>query len=161
MADKIQIKVSEIGALRPEITAYLAGLDRGAPEGPDEMVDDDGEGWRRMEVRLQIVVTPHDHRSLFAPLADGSRKVLWSVHTGDSSYDQDHRGFWGSTSVTFIGDPDGDTLDAAEVADDLIGEAMESAAIDDALIDDIATCIDCEGSTAPGTPDPHVCPTPG
>jgi hypothetical protein len=38
------------------------------------------------DVRLQI-------------LPDGS----WAVHTGDSSYDQDHRGVWGSASVPFSG----------------------------------------------------------
>lgn len=49
-------------------------------------------------------------------LHDGS----WSFHTGDSSFDQDHRGSWGAGFV-----PRGCTKDEARsIAKDLIDEAM-------------------------------------
>lgn len=45
---------------------------------------------------------------------DGS----WSLHTGDASYDQDHRGYWGAG---FLTEGDGD---CRELAQDLIDEAL-------------------------------------
>jgi hypothetical protein len=48
----------------------------------------------------------------------------WAVHTGDASYDQDHRGFWGASSVEAHCDEE--TLD--EIVMDLIDQALESAA---------------------------------
>lgn len=44
----------------------------------------------------------------------------WLLHTGDASYDTDHRGYWG------VGVLGGDT-DIQELARDLISEALESA----------------------------------
>lgn len=45
----------------------------------------------------------------------------WYFHTGDSSYDQDHRGYWGEACVS----PD-DTMETLElVADDLLGQAAD------------------------------------
>jgi hypothetical protein len=63
--------------------------------------DDDGV-W--VDVRLQV-------------LPGGS----WQVHSGDSSYDQDHRGFWGAGSVSL------DT-DCEDLAAGLIDEAKDQAA---------------------------------
>ena len=50
----------------------------------------------------------------------------WNLHSGDSQYDQDHRGYWGSSGVS--------TSDSADhlrrVAKDLIDQAREDAAMD-------------------------------
>ncbi len=45
----------------------------------------------------------------------------WQVHTGDSSYDTDHRGFWGASSVSI----EATKKDCREIARDLIGQATE------------------------------------
>ena len=42
---------------------------------------DDSASW--VDVRLQV-----------------DPEGYWSVHSGDSSYDQDHRGYWGASSVS-------------------------------------------------------------
>jgi hypothetical protein len=42
----------------------------------------------------------------------------WSIHTGDASYDQDHRGYWGASSLSR------DT-DCAELAEELIEQAKD------------------------------------
>ena len=49
----------------------------------------------------------------------------WSVLTGDSSYDQDHRGYWGTSSITL------DTK-SEELANDLIDQVEEHLASDNA-----------------------------
>lgn len=89
--------------VRADIVAYLSSLDRTPPLGWDDPGMWEGEEGRMMELRLQI----HD---------DGT----WSIHTGDPQYDQDHRGVWADTVVPFEGDPDGQTFDAEDVADELI-----------------------------------------
>ena len=48
----------------------------------------------------------------------------WSFHVGDSSYDQDHRGAWGASSVA-INDDD-DALDS--IAAELLEQALEDLA---------------------------------
>lgn len=45
----------------------------------------------------------------------------WSIHSGDSSYDQDHRGHWGCGSLNHETDCD-------ELAQELLDEAMDSYA---------------------------------
>lgn len=45
----------------------------------------------------------------------------WAVRTGDSSYDQDHRGYWGSSYLTR-------RTNCRELARDLIDECAEHAA---------------------------------
>lgn len=68
---------------------------------PGEL-EDDG-----IEVRLQV-------------MSGGA----WYIHTGDPSYDQDHRGYWGAG---FVGRKDTNaTLDS--LATDLIEEAKDMAA---------------------------------
>lgn len=59
--------------------------------------------WVDIDVRLQV----------------GERG--WSVHTGDPSYDQDHRGFWGASSM------DGRT-NCYDLAKDLIDQARDAHA---------------------------------
>jgi hypothetical protein len=49
----------------------------------------------------------------------------WTVHTGDASYDQDHRGFWGSGCV--VADDTPETL--RSLADMLREDAIEDAAM--------------------------------
>ena len=70
---------------------------------PDASEFEKGET-RGIDVRLQV--------------HDGS----WSLHTGDSSYDQDHRGHWGAGFLT-------PRCNARELARELIDEAEESAAM--------------------------------
>jgi hypothetical protein len=60
------------GILRDTHADLVAATDSGDELGEDGQVD----------VRLQVY-------------PDGA----WQVHTGDASYDTDHRGFWGSTSI--------------------------------------------------------------
>ena len=50
-------------------------------------------------------------------LEDGT----WEIHTGDSQYDQDHRGYWGSNSLP----GDGHRFNSREVAKDLIDQVKE------------------------------------
>lgn len=51
----------------------------------------------------------------------------WTLHTGDSSFDQDHRGAWGSASVSA-----GEDLDTCQsIASDLIDEAYEDMEYED------------------------------
>lgn len=57
---------------------------------------DDDSGWA--DVRLQVMESG------------------WSVHSGDSSYDQDHRGYWGTSSLDR-------RSNCRDVARDLIEEA--------------------------------------
>lgn len=45
----------------------------------------------------------------------------WSVHTGDSSYDLDHRGYWGAGSLD-------SRTNCRELARELIGEAADHMA---------------------------------
>lgn len=48
----------------------------------------------------------------------------WALHTGDSQYDQDHRGYWGSASIDGVL-----TRKAArEMARDLIDQAADQFA---------------------------------
>lgn len=48
----------------------------------------------------------------------------WSFHTGDSQYDQDHRGYWGASSVS----PKCTRKEARVIARDLIEQAKDHAA---------------------------------
>jgi hypothetical protein len=66
-----------------------------------EGIDPDDEDGGGIEVRLQVT-------------EDGG----WAVHTGDPSYDTDHRGFWGSAYLDC-------EEDVHEVAADLLGQAQE------------------------------------
>jgi len=66
----------------------------------------DEEGDHYIEVRLQVY-------------EDGD----WTVRWGDSQYDQDHRGYWGSSSVP----GNGKRFKSEEVARDLINQARDHA----------------------------------
>jgi hypothetical protein len=67
-------------------------------------LDADDEEGDAVEVRLQVM--------------DGG---AWSIHTGDPSYDTDHRGFWGSAYLDA-------EEDVREVASDLISQARDHCA---------------------------------
>lgn len=45
----------------------------------------------------------------------------WMTYSGDASYDQDHRGYWGASGV--IGNME--TSDLEEVANDLLEQVLE------------------------------------
>lgn len=49
----------------------------------------------------------------------------FDVHTGDPSYDTDHRGFWGASTLS----RDADDLELQDVALELVEEAIEDAAL--------------------------------
>jgi hypothetical protein len=51
----------------------------------------------------------------------------YAVRFGDSSYDQDHRGYWGASSVN---NADTDE-DLASTAEDLLEQALDDAAMND------------------------------
>jgi hypothetical protein len=130
-AHPYQIRTSEVLALRDEIADYLRTLDRDPPCGPDDMEDPDNPGsWAMMEVRLQVRVSDHGDPDY--------RAIVWTIWTGDPSYDLDHRGWWGSTVIPFNGDPDheGEDFDPVALADDMIAEVLDSAAQGDDLDDD-------------------------
>jgi hypothetical protein len=48
----------------------------------------------------------------------------WAVHWGPSDYDQDHRGYWGASSVP----GNGRKFNARQTAKDLIEQAKEMRA---------------------------------
>lgn len=75
----------------------------------DEEHDPEQCGDPSRDVRLQVYPGPHGD---------------WHIREGDSSYDQDHRGFWGASSVS-SGDSD-ETL--REIAADLLDQAQDSHA---------------------------------
>jgi hypothetical protein len=52
---------------------------------------------------------------------------IWYGHSGDSSYDQDHRGHWSNSSV--VADMTSD--DCLEVAQELVEQILESMAMDE------------------------------
>lgn len=114
------------------IVEALRTLDRTPPLSPTEMVGEDG--WHRLEVRLQVL--PSDNYEEDGEGRPVCVEASWRLWTGDSSYDTDHRGYWGSTSLPFLGDPEGDDLDADDLAHDLRSEALEAAAMGDDFIDD-------------------------
>ena len=47
----------------------------------------------------------------------------WSLLTGDASYDQDHRGYWGCSSVSSETTAD----DARQIAEQLVEDVLEHA----------------------------------
>lgn len=72
---------------------------------PEDIADDEGNP--SIDVRLQV-------------LDDGS----YSFHSGDSSYDKDHRGYCGASSVS----PDDDDVALVEIARDLVGQVLDDCA---------------------------------
>jgi ribosomal protein S17E len=103
-------KDKEIALLvRNEIKSYLTELVselkkdmEKSPEDYTEVGSDDPS----IDIRLQW----HDDK--------------WQVHVGSSDYDQNHKGFWGSSSVT----PDTKLDDLLETLIDQVEEDMESSA---------------------------------
>ena len=88
----------------PSIEQVLCALVR-ANESIEPSDDEDGdEAW--CDVRLQV-------------WPDGS----WTVHTGDASYDQDHRGKWGAACVPGRGRLT--DSNAEEIAKDLLRQVEE------------------------------------
>lgn len=82
-----------------------------APEGADASFDVDmGEEW--CDVRLNVQV------------ADDAESYVYSVLSGDSSFDQDHRGFWGSGCIR----PDSDDVQLTETARELVDQVLEHVA---------------------------------
>ena len=86
----------------PSIKDVAAALRRRKPRKGDCQDEFGNEG---MDIRLQVY-------------PDGN----WAIRTGDSSYDLDHRGYWGAGFIT-------PSTNCRELAKDLIGEADEHAAM--------------------------------
>lgn len=69
------------------------------------------------DIRLQVWPT-----DTAKPWGNGA---VWTMHTGDSQYDTDHRGFWGSSSVPGVVDGIVKRCNAREIARDLIDQARD------------------------------------
>lgn len=85
-----------IASVAAELRAVNATLD--AADFPDD---------ESCDIRLQVY-------------PDGD----WAIRVGDSSYDLDHRGYWGCGSL------DGRRFDSADLARDLLDQAREQYACD-------------------------------
>jgi len=48
----------------------------------------------------------------------------WDIHTGDASYDQDHSGYWGCSSIP----AEGRRFDSKSIARDLLEQAKDDRA---------------------------------
>jgi hypothetical protein len=73
--------------------------------------------------RKELTERGEDEESASGDFRLQVKKSGWQTHEGDSQFDQDHRGNWGSTSV-----PYGCTREEAlNLARDLIDQAQESA----------------------------------
>lgn len=53
----------------------------------------------------------------------------WAVHYGDASYDQDHRGYWGASSVPGVVKGRVRRFDSMAIARDLLDQVREDMAI--------------------------------
>jgi hypothetical protein len=76
---------------------------------------------RRTMKPADLIVPGEDSASVDVRLQvwdDGS----WNVHTGDASYDQDHRGWWGVSCLSW------ERQDLTALARDLIEQAREHEA---------------------------------
>lgn len=92
----------------PSISEVAAELSAIADDVKDIGIEADEPGETPyVDVRLQVHT-------------DGS----WQVHSGDSQYDTDHRGFWGSSAIP----ADGSTFNPRDVAFDLIHDVMDHCA---------------------------------
>ena len=83
----------------------MAIRDEAQTYDPAELADDEGNP--SIDVRLQV-------------FEDGG----YTFHSGDASYDQDHRGFWGAASVG----PDDDDQACVMIGRDLADQALDHAA---------------------------------
>ena len=70
-----------------------------------ELVDECSDEFSGTDVRLQVY-----------------ENGKWAIRSGDSSYDQDHCGFWGASCLSY------DRQNLTELACDLIAQAAEQAA---------------------------------
>lgn len=74
-----------------------------------------------IDVRLQVYGP--EHAGEWATV-DGVTELRWAVRAGCSDYDQDHRGYWGASTV-FATDSDDALLSTAE---ELLDQAKDHAA---------------------------------
>lgn len=95
----VRVTIAEVAA---ELHDYAADLATYDPADITEYGCDDAGG----DVRLQV------------------RGGGWSVHTGDSQYDQDHRGAWGCGWIR----AGASMRESRETARELIDEAADCAA---------------------------------
>ncbi len=97
-----------IDRVASDLRVERAGLD--APEDTPE-IDDSDDPAGSCDVRLQVSKWGSD----------------WAIRVGDSQYDQDHRGDWGASSIRH--DDSDDAI--RSIAEDLVGQALESAALNE------------------------------
>lgn len=94
-----------------DLYGALVDVRRDARRSARAHADDD-----MIDVRLQVLTDVHTSRH--------QPGTGWTLHSGDASYDTDHRGYWGSGSVTAQ-----DTNRALrELARDLIQQAQDDEA---------------------------------
>lgn len=97
------MRFPSIKAVAAELRDANARVDRKDIEQARKLNPDDSG----LDVRLQVY-------------PDGS----WALRTGDSSYDQDHRGYWGSGTL------DGKRFDSEGMAKELLEQCKEQHATD-------------------------------
>lgn len=87
-----------------ETFLFLCGVrDDAATYAPEDIADDDCQP--SIDVRLQV-------------REDGS----YEHHSGDASYDTDHRGYWGCGAVA----PDDDDVALTALAREMVAEVLDS-----------------------------------
>ena len=104
-------KFPSIASVRSALAAEKRSLRKFCSR--DDLLSEDG-GPAFTDVRLQVY-------------EDGS----WSIRTGSSDYDQDHRGHWGASSLSY------DRENLRDLARDLLEQAKEHALARSAWIEGI------------------------
>lgn len=80
-----------------------------------------------IDVRLQVIPPEEKTRNCWGtPCAPYMTEGEWAFHSGDSQYDQDHRGYWGASGVG----PDMTMRDLIGIAEDLAGQFLDMWAED-------------------------------
>lgn len=100
-------RMPSVVSVRKALAEHFAWIRRNFNRA--ELLSEDGDS-AGTDIRLQVY-------------ADGR----WLLHSGDSSYDQDHRGFWGSSFLSY------DRQNLTDLARDLIDQAAEQAAESESL----------------------------
>ena len=97
-------RLPSIANVRAALTANWKYLRRNFDRSEFE---EKGEDFAGQDVRLQV-------------WEDGK----WAVHVCPSDYDQDHRGYWGASSLSY------DRQNLTDLAEDLIGQCADAIADD-------------------------------
>ena len=97
------VRLPSIASVRAELAANWRYLRRSFPRSEFEVM---GEDFAGQDVRLQV----HENGD-------------WAVHVCSPDYDQDHRGYWGASLLSY------DRQNLAELARDLINQCADAIAM--------------------------------